>query len=150
MYKLKDHDIYLLMLIKILSEQLYELYFQYICVQVHFEKLVTNDICWVVGFIRCEYVLHILYISNICISCGHEQNFRRIQPRRWFFWDIGILDHFLKFYRFLFFSIVYGLQSYFNLLLYNKVTQSHIHIYILFSHIIMLSHKWLDIVPSAT
>ena len=30
------------------------------------------------------------------------------------------------------------------------VTQLHIHVYILFSHIIMLHHKWLDIVPSAT
>ena len=31
------------------------------------------------------------------------------------------------------------------------VTQLHIHIiYILFSHIIMLHHKWLDIVPSTT
>ena len=30
------------------------------------------------------------------------------------------------------------------------VTQLHIHVYILFSHIIMLHHKWLDMVPSAT
>ena len=30
------------------------------------------------------------------------------------------------------------------------VTQLHIHVHILFSHIIMLHHKWLDIVPSAT
>ena len=29
------------------------------------------------------------------------------------------------------------------------VTQLHIHVYILFSHIIMLFHKWLDIVPIA-
>ena len=29
-------------------------------------------------------------------------------------------------------------------------TQLHIHEYLLFSHIIMLHHKWLDIVPSAT
>ena len=28
--------------------------------------------------------------------------------------------------------------------------QLHTHAYILFSHIIMLHHKWLDIVPSAT
>ena len=33
---------------------------------------------------------------------------------------------------------------------YSMVTQSHIHVHILFSHIIMLHHKWLDIVPSAT
>ena len=30
------------------------------------------------------------------------------------------------------------------------VTQLHIHVHILFSHIIMLHHKWLDIVPRAT
>jgi len=35
-------------------------------------------------------------------------------------------------------------------LLYSMVTQLHIHVYTLFSHIIMLHHKWLDIVPSAT
>ena len=28
--------------------------------------------------------------------------------------------------------------------------QLHIYVYIIFSHIIMLHHKWLDIVPSAT
>ena len=35
-------------------------------------------------------------------------------------------------------------------LLYSMVTQLHKHVYIFFSHIIMLHHKWLDIVPSAT
>ena len=30
------------------------------------------------------------------------------------------------------------------------VTQLHIHLHILFSHITMLHRKWLDIVPSAT
>ena len=35
-------------------------------------------------------------------------------------------------------------------LLYSMVTQFYIHVHILFSHIIMLHHKWLDIVPSAT
>ena len=36
-------------------------------------------------------------------------------------------------------------------LLYSKMTQSHIHIYILFLTLssIMLHHKWLDIVPCA-
>ena len=34
--------------------------------------------------------------------------------------------------------------------MYSMVTQLHIHVYVLFSHIIMLHHKWLDIVPSAT
>ena len=33
---------------------------------------------------------------------------------------------------------------------YSKVTQLHIHVHILFSHIIMLHHKWLDKVPRAT
>ena len=35
-------------------------------------------------------------------------------------------------------------------LLYNMVIQLHIYVHILFLHIIMLHHKWLDIVPSAT
>ena len=30
------------------------------------------------------------------------------------------------------------------------VTQLHIHVYILFPHIIMLHYKWPEIVPSAT
>ena len=30
------------------------------------------------------------------------------------------------------------------------VTRLHIHVHILFSHIIVLHHKWLDMVPSAT
>ena len=47
------------------------------------------------------------------------------------------------------FSIIAELQCPVNFLLYNKVTQLYIHVYILFSHIIMLHHKWLDIVPSA-
>jgi len=42
------------------------------------------------------------------------------------------------------FCIIAGLQSSVNLLLYSMVTQLHIHVYILFSHIIMLHHKWLD------
>ena len=51
---------------------------------------------------------------------------------------------------FIFFYIIAGLQCSINFLLYRKVTQLHIHIYTLFSHIIMLHHKWLDIVFSAT
>ena len=39
------------------------------------------------------------------------------------------------------FSIIPGLQCSVNFLLHSKVTQSHIHVYILFSHIIMLHHK---------
>ena len=48
------------------------------------------------------------------------------------------------------FSIIAGSQCSVNFLLYSKVAQSHGHVYILFSHIIMLHHKLLDIVPSAT
>ena len=39
------------------------------------------------------------------------------------------------------FFIIAGLQCSVNFLPYSKVTESHIHIYILFSHIIMLHHK---------
>ena len=35
-------------------------------------------------------------------------------------------------------------------LLYSMVTQLYIHVYTLFSPIIMLYHKWLDTVLSAT
>jgi len=49
-----------------------------------------------------------------------------------------------------FFPIIAGLQCSVDFLQYSKVTQSHIHVYILFSHIIMLHHKRLDIVLSAT
>jgi len=50
----------------------------------------------------------------------------------------------------LFFSIIAGLQCAVNFLLYSTVTQLHIHVYIFFSHIIMLHHKWLDTVLSAS
>ena len=39
--------------------------------------------------------------------------------------------------------------QYIFILLYSMVTQLPIHVYIIFSHIIMLHHKWLDIVLSA-
>ena len=41
---------------------------------------------------------------------------------------------FLFFYNFFIFSIITGLQCSFSFLLYSKVTQSHIHVYIFFSH----------------
>ena len=47
------------------------------------------------------------------------------------------------------FSIIADLQCSVNFLLHSKLTQSHIYICILFSHIIMLHHKSPDIVPSA-
>ena len=50
----------------------------------------------------------------------------------------------------LIFSTIGGLQCSVNFLLYSKVTQLYIQVYILFSHIIMLHHKWLHIVPRAT
>ena len=47
-------------------------------------------------------------------------------------------------------SIIAGLQCPIHFLLnYCKVTQSRRHVYILFSHIIVLHPKWLDRVPSA-
>ena len=39
------------------------------------------------------------------------------------------------------FSIIADLQCSVNFLLHSKVTQSHVHVYILFSYIIMLHHK---------
>ena len=48
------------------------------------------------------------------------------------------------------FSIIAGLQCSVNFPLYSMATQLHIHVYIIFSHIIILHHKWPDRVPSAT
>ena len=47
------------------------------------------------------------------------------------------------------FSIIADLQHSVNFLLHSKETQSHIHVYILFSYTIMLHPKWPDIVPRA-
>ena len=48
------------------------------------------------------------------------------------------------------FSIMVGLQCYVNFLLYIKVIQSYMHIYILFLILssIMLHHLWLDKITS--
>ena len=48
------------------------------------------------------------------------------------------------------FAIIADLQCSVNFLLYSNLTQLHIHVYIIFSHIIMLHHKRLDMVPRAT
>ena len=55
---------------------------------------------------------------------------------------------FLFFFTILFYF--YFFNTLFFFLLCSVVTQLYIHVYILFSHIIMLRYKWLDIVPSAT
>ena len=46
-------------------------------------------------------------------------------------------------------SIIIAVQYFVHFLLHSKVTQLHIHIYILFFTVfsIVLHHKWLDIVP---
>ena len=54
---------------------------------------------------------------------------------------------FLNFITIFFFSIMAGLQCSVNFLLSSKVTQSHIRVYIPFSHIVMLCHQWLDRLP---
>ena len=64
-----------------------------------------------------------------------------------------------SFFRFYFFIFIFCVSFLFFLfppniiyffLLYSMVTPSHIHVYILFPHIVMLHHKWLDMVPRAT
>ena len=64
-------------------------------------------------------------------------------------WALDFFQFFC-FYLMIFFSVIAGLQCSVNFLLYSKVTQPHIHVYIPFSHIIRLPHKWLGIVLSAT
>ena len=59
------------------------------------------------------------------------------------------LDFFILFLMIFIFSITAGLRCCVNFLLFHKVTRSHIHINIPFSHIIMVQYKWLDTVPSA-
>ena len=61
----------------------------------------------------------------------------------------SICMFFFYFLFFSFFFFCYSPNAIFCLL-YIMVTQLHIHVHILFSHIIMLHHKWLDIVPRAT
>ena len=56
---------------------------------------------------------------------------------------------FLNFIMIFIFSIIASLQCSVHFLLFSKGTQSHIHVYILFSRII-LHRKWLNIVPSVT
>ena len=99
----------------------------------------------------------------IYISVGREAYylglpFRPNVPlRQWHrvYWRLhraGCVKSFLSFFFFLihyyFLIAISPIQFFF--LPYSMVTQSHIHVHILFSHIIMLHHKWLDIVPSAT
>ena len=48
-----------------------------------------------------------------------------------------------------FFKNIYFPNTFFPQL-YSMVTQLYLHVYILVSHIIMLHHKWLHKVPSAT
>ena len=63
------------------------------------------------------------------------------------------MSFFFNLIYFLFFVIII-FNSYFPntffFLLYSMMSQLHIHVYILFSHSIMLHHEWLDIVPRAT
>jgi len=69
-----------------------------------------------------------------------EFHFHTLSSIYWVFLYIAI---------FIFF-IIAVIQCSVNFLLYSMVTQLHIHLYILFSYIIRLHHKWLDTVPSAT
>ena len=62
---------------------------------------------------------------------------------------VTMLDSFIFLKMIFIFSIIADLQCSVNFLLHSEVTQLHIHVYILFSHIVMLHHKWPDIVPSA-
>ena len=51
---------------------------------------------------------------------------------------------------FYFFFSISPIYYYYFFLLYSMVTQLHLHVYIVFSHIIMLHCNGLNIVPSAT
>ena len=59
------------------------------------------------------------------------------------------LFYFILFYSVLFYFLIYFPNQFF-FLLFSMVTQLYIHVHILLSHIIMLHHKRLDTVPSAT
>ena len=81
------------------------------------------------------------YLSVTCLD-----HIRSRGPRYFFFLFKGIL-----FYLFFIFYVFncYVLHTTFFFLLYSMVSRLHIHVYMLFSHIIMLHPKWRDIVPRA-
>lgn len=76
-------------------------------------------------------------------SSGLEQHFGLILGLSSLFFLLWRLINYLLFKNVNFPNIIF-------FLLYSMVTQLHIHVHILLSHIIMFHHKWLDIVPSAT
>ena len=106
---------------------------------------------WIINFLKYLTILKIQWgFFNIYII-GHVTSQNRYLPLENIFFQIAIafLCIFLLFYIMIFF-IIDVLQCSVNFLLYSKVTHLHIHVEILFSHTILLHHKWLDIVPSAT
>ena len=74
--------------------------------------------------------------SSLCYTADLVRNF------------LQVLYTWLFIFSYLFFNCYFPNTIFF--LLYSMVTQLHIHVHILFSHIIMLHHKWLEIVPSVT
>ena len=89
---------------------------------------------------------------NLWCSCGNASSFNPMPwAGNWTCTSIATWATQSYFFQYNdFFSITAGLQCSVDFLLYSMVTQLHIYVYILFSHIIILHHKWLDIVPSAT
>ena len=91
--------------------------------QIHFSESVNSQV-W--------FLFFAFFFQSTCHGVGHY------------------FIYFLFFIMIFIFSVIDGLQCSVNFLLPSEATQSHIHEYILFSHIILPHHKWSDIVPSAT
>ena len=95
-------------------------------------------------------VLRVCVCLCVCMCTNSSKKLTRnklVPSRPGAVWT-GQMDSFFLIYND-FFSIIAGLQCSLTFLLYTKLTQSNIHVCILFSHIIVHHHKWLDIVPSA-
>ena len=67
---------------------------------------------------------------------------------KWNCWVLFFLSFYIHFYLFIHLFIVIS-PTHFFFPLYIMGTQLHIHVYVLFSPIIMLCHKYLDIVLNA-
>ena len=99
--------------------------------------------CFLHTFLK-DFVFYYKYCINIMLV-GWFKYFVRWSREQIIYL---FLDHKLSLF-FIFWIFFKSPIHYFFFLLCSMVPQLHIHVYILFSRIIMLCHKWLDIVPSA-
>ena len=116
-------------------------------------KVVQESFCvfpMLIFYIIMIYYQNQIDLSKICVHsfvpfyhmCRFLCNCHQNQNTELFFFFFWLCVVFI--YLFFYFP-----NTLFFFLLYSMVTQLHIHACILFSHIIILHHEWLDIVPIA-